>query len=138
MVVAYLSLGSNLGDREGNLNKAVEELAKHPKIKVAQVSSFIETAPVGCTDQPDFVNAAVRIETTLTPRELLAAVLNIEKSEGRVRTIRWGPRVIDIDILIYGDETIDEEDLKIPHPRMMERDFVLKPLAEIGFSPSEQ
>jgi 2-amino-4-hydroxy-6-hydroxymethyldihydropteridine diphosphokinase len=107
-------------------------LGAHSGIEVLKVSSTYETEPVGYTEQPDFKNAVVMVSTTLQPRELLEVVLGIEQKMGRVRTIRWGPRVIDIDILLYDDKEIDEEGLQIPHPRMMERRFVLEPLAEIA------
>ena len=132
MPVAYLGLGSNLGNRKANLDQAVELLKAHPGIQINKVSSYYETEPVGYTDQPDFLNAAVEIETELSPRELLNTVLDIENKMGRKRTIRWGPRVIDIDILLYGTGQIEEEGLQIPHPRMMERRFVIEPLSEIA------
>jgi len=129
---AYLGLGSNLGDREENIRRAISTMAEHPQIEILKVSSMYETTPVGFKDQPDFINAVVLIETSLSPRELSDTVHKIEDSLGRKRTFRWGPRVIDIDILLYGNETIDEEGLKIPHPMMMARRFVMEPLAEIA------
>lgn len=128
----YLGLGSNLNDRERNIGHAVELIGEHPQIELLRVSSMYETSPVGYKDQPDFVNAVALIETALSPRELLDAVHAVEELIGRKRTFRWGPRVIDIDILLYGSETVDEEGLKIPHPMMMKRRFVLEPLAEIA------
>lgn len=121
-----------MGDRKANLERALDELAAHPRIDVVKVSSFHETAPVGYVDQPDFLNAVAQVETSLTPRELSEAVHSIEDQMGRKRTIRWGPRVIDMDILLFDDMQVDEEGLQIPHPRMMERSFVLEPLAEIA------
>jgi len=132
MRTAFLGLGSNIGDRKANLARAVAMLAAHPQIEVVKVSGARETAPVGYAEQPDFLNAVARVETTLRPRELLDAILAIEAEMGRERTIRWGPRVIDIDILLYDSEQVDEPGLQIPHPRMMERQFVLEPLAEIA------
>jgi len=132
MARVFLGLGSNIGEREANLRRAIELLDGHPQIEVRRVSSFYETAPVGYTDQPSFLNAVAEVETSLRPRELLDAALEMEGRMGRVRTIRWGPRVIDIDILLYDNERVDEEALQIPHPRMMEREFVLRPLAEIA------
>lgn len=129
--IAYLGLGSNLGNREENLQKAVQILSDHPEITILKVSSFYETAPVGFTDQPDFINAVVKIETTLSPEKLLEFCLDAEKKLGRMRTIRWGPRVLDIDILMYDGVTITGDDLQVPHPRMLEREFVIRPLAEI-------
>ena len=131
MARIFLGLGSNLGDKRANIKRALELLAACSDIHVLKVSSMHDTAPVGFTEQPDFLNAVALIETTLSPRELLNAALDIERGMGRKRTIRWGPRVIDIDILLYDDERIEEEGLIIPHPRMMERGFVLDPLAEI-------
>ncbi len=132
MARAYLGLGSNLGDTRANLDHAVELLNAHDGIRVTKVSSHLQTAPVGYLDQPDFMNAVIEVETALRQRELLEAVLAIEQQMGRVRTFRWGPRVIDIDVLLYDGEQVDEPDLVIPHPRMMERSFVLGPLAEIA------
>jgi len=132
MPTAFLGLGSNIGDRKANLARAVAMLAAHPQIEVVDVSSIHETEPVGYTKQPDFLNAVARVETTLRPRELLDVILAIEAEMGRERTIRWGPRVIDIDILLFDGEQVDEPGLQIPHPRMMEREFVLRPLAEIA------
>lgn len=129
---AYIGLGSNIGDREVNIRRALDLLGEHSGIIVAGVSSLYETAPVGYVDQPDFINAVAILETDLSPHELLAVLLKVEEQMGRVRTIRWGPRVIDIDILLYGDVQVEENDLQVPHPRMMERRFVLEPLAEIA------
>ncbi|QGP92135.1 7,8-dihydro-6-hydroxymethylpterin-pyrophosphokinase [Neomoorella glycerini] len=129
---AYLGLGSNLGDREGNLQRAVAILTATEGIEVERLSSWYETAPVGKTDQGWFLNGVAKIKTTMLPRELLLTVLAIEQRLGRVRRERWGPRNIDIDILLYDDLTVNEPDLAIPHPRLMERAFVLIPLAEIA------
>ncbi|MGI9861061.1 2-amino-4-hydroxy-6-hydroxymethyldihydropteridine diphosphokinase [Moorella naiadis] len=129
---AYLGLGSNLGNREENMKKAVALLDATPGIEVERLSSWYETAPVGKTDQGWFLNSAARIKTTMPARELLRAVLAVEQQLGRVRRERWGPRTIDIDILLYDDINVTEPDLEIPHPRMLERAFVLIPLAEIA------
>jgi len=145
LAAAYLSLGSNMGDREANVRKALDHLATNPRIRVMKVSSLYETAPIGVTDQNDFFNAVALIETDLDPTDLLDAILDIEKIVGRVRNLRWGPRVIDIDILLYDDVEINTPELTIPHPEMMNRAFVLIPLAEIapdlelpgGLKPSE-
>jgi 2-amino-4-hydroxy-6-hydroxymethyldihydropteridine diphosphokinase len=135
-VRAYLGLGSNLGDRHGNLRKALAMLDAREGIDVAEASTFIETDPVGGPEgQPKFVNAAVAVDTTLSPRELLGACQEVERALGRERgpdEVRWGPRTIDIDILLYGKQVVDEPDLRIPHPRMHEREFVLVPLAQIA------
>jgi len=127
----FLSLGSNLGDRLQYMGQAVRRLQEHPGIRITALSSVYETEPVGYTDQPAFLNAVVAGETRLTPKELLYAILEVEKSLGRTREVRWGPRTIDLDILLYGTDSWNEEDLQIPHPRMLERAFVLIPLAEL-------
>lgn len=129
---AYLGLGSNLGDREGHLQRAVAILTATEGIEVERLSSWYETAPVGKTGQGWFLNGVARIKTSMHPRELLSTVLAIEQRLGRVRRERWGPRNIDIDILLYDDLTVNEPDLQSPHPRMQERAFVLIPLAEIA------
>jgi len=126
-----LGLGSNLGDKIGNIKNALRTLNDEVG-KIGAVSSAYHTAPVGFEDQPDFVNAVAVLETQLSPEDLLAAIQAIETRLGRRRTIRWGPRVMDIDILFYDDETISLPDLEIPHPRIGERLFVLAPLAEIA------
>ncbi|PKM78875.1 MAG: 2-amino-4-hydroxy-6-hydroxymethyldihydropteridine diphosphokinase [Firmicutes bacterium HGW-Firmicutes-13] len=133
MKLAYLGLGSNLGDRISYLNKAVDILNSHEHISVIKVSSFYETDPVGYEEQGKFMNCVVLCETELSPYELLKYIQKIEITLKRVRTIRWGPRTIDVDILMYGDlEINDEPHLVIPHLRMTEREFVLTPLAEIA------
>jgi 2-amino-4-hydroxy-6-hydroxymethyldihydropteridine diphosphokinase len=129
---AYIGLGANLGDREGSLRTAVDRLGASRDIDVVAVSSVRETDPVGYTDQPRFLNAATVVETTLGARELLDRLLAIERELGRTRQgPRFGPRTIDLDLLVYGDETVDEPGLRIPHPRLHERSFVLEPLAEL-------
>ena len=128
----YLGLGSNIGNRIRNLEKALAFLAAQSGIQVTSTSSLYETEPVGFRDQGWFVNQVVGIETTLPPFELLQVTRHIENTLGRTRAIRWGPRSIDIDILLYGDVVIDHADLTIPHPRMTEHRFVLVPLAEIA------
>jgi 2-amino-4-hydroxy-6-hydroxymethyldihydropteridine diphosphokinase len=132
-VRAYVGLGSNLGEREATLREALARLGEIDGIAVVAISSFRETDPVGNVDQPRFVNAAAEIETSLGPRELLESLLEVERSLGRDRTReeRWGPRTIDLDLLLYGDETVDEPGLKVPHPRLAERAFVLEPLLEL-------
>ena len=123
----YLSLGSNLGDRRENLRRAIEDLGR-----VERVSSFYETEPVGLRDQPWFLNCAVEMETDLGPEELLAMLKGIEKKLGRAPTVPQGPRVVDLDVLFYGDQVVQSPDLTIPHPRLGARKFVLEPLAEIA------
>ena len=129
---AYLALGANLGDKTESLRAAVRMLNRPEMCSVVQVSSLYLTRPVGVEDQPDFLNAVMQVRTSLSPRDLLVFCMDVEKSLGKRRTIRWGPRVIDIDILVYGNANVKERDLTIPHPRMMERAFVLVPLAEIA------
>jgi 2-amino-4-hydroxy-6-hydroxymethyldihydropteridine diphosphokinase len=128
--LVYLSLGSNVGDRRGNLQAAIERLKESGTMKV--VSAFYEAAPVELRDQPWFLNCVVALETGQSPMELLKNVLAIEQEMGRVRLRDKGPRSIDIDIVLFGDEVVDERGLKIPHPAMHERRFVLAPLAEIA------
>jgi 2-amino-4-hydroxy-6-hydroxymethyldihydropteridine diphosphokinase len=131
-VTAYIGLGSNLGDREELLRRAVEALSADPDITVSAVSSVRETDPVGLTDQPRFLNAVAKVETDLGPRELLDRLLAAERELGRRRDgPRFGPRTIDLDLLVYGDEQIDEPGLTVPHPRLAERGFVLEPLHEL-------
>jgi 2-amino-4-hydroxy-6-hydroxymethyldihydropteridine diphosphokinase len=132
-VTAYVALGSNLGDRAGNLRAAVDRLGATPGVKVTAVSSFLDNPAVGGpADSPPFLNAAASVATTLRPRELLASLLEIERDMGRERRQKWEPRVIDLDLLLYGDERVDAPDLKVPHPLLHQREFVLKPLAEIA------
>lgn len=128
--LAYLSLGSNVGDRENHLREAIRRLESSGR--VVSVSSFYETEPVEVTDQAWFLNCAVALETTKTPEQLMTALLNIERDMGRRRTRKKGPRTIDIDISLVGDTVIDSAKLSIPHPAMQERRFVLEPLAEIA------
>jgi 2-amino-4-hydroxy-6-hydroxymethyldihydropteridine diphosphokinase len=127
VTVAYVGLGSNLGDREGTIRAAVAELPG-----LVSVSTLRETDPVGITDQPRFLNGVAALETELAPRELLDVLLTVERRLGRERGQRWGPRTIDLDLLLYGNEVIDETGLTIPHPRLHERRFVLEPLAELS------
>lgn len=126
----YLSLGSNLGDRPANLRTAIENLEKIGH--VAAASSFYETEPVDVKDQPWFLNCAVKLETELMPKQLMKAVLALEEKMGRRRRQSKGPRTIDIDILLFGDSTIQSKELVVPHPRMHERRFVLEPMVEIA------
>ncbi|MGE5177699.1 MAG: 2-amino-4-hydroxy-6-hydroxymethyldihydropteridine diphosphokinase [Bacteroidota bacterium] len=127
----YVGIGSNLGDREFLIRKAVESLRLLPQTNVSRVSSLYDTDPVGETDQPPFLNAVAWIETELPPRDLLWQMLLIEKRMGRVRSRRWGPRPIDLDLLFYDDEVIEEPDLQVPHPEAHRRAFVLLPLLEL-------
>ena len=130
---AYVGLGANLGDREATIRRALELLRAQPGISVVAVSSLRETDPVGFADQPRFLNGAAALETELAPRELLDRLLGVEGELGRVRGRgpRYGPRTIDLDLLLYGDEVVDEPGLAVPHPRLGERRFVLEPLHEL-------
>jgi 2-amino-4-hydroxy-6-hydroxymethyldihydropteridine diphosphokinase len=129
---AYLGLGANLGPREATLLRAVDLLAASSGIEVLELSSLRETEPVGVTDQATFVNGALAVETTLSPHELLDTLLGVERELGRVREgERWGPRTIDLDLLVYADEVVDEPGLRVPHQRLHERRFALEPLAEL-------
>lgn len=132
MANVYLGLGTNLGDREENLERAIDALNSFDEIEVTNRSSVLETAPYGKTDQPEFLNMCVEIDTRMSPLSLLETVLGIEHSLGRVREEVWGPRIIDIDILLYEDLEIELDDLSIPHKEMQKRSFVLEPLAEIA------
>jgi len=130
---AYIALGSNMGDRELNLLRAVAEIGRIPDCKVTGLSSFYETSPVGVTEQPPFYNAVLRIQTALSPHELLERLIRIETDVfGRTRTTHWGPRRIDLDLLLHGGTTISDDRLTVPHPRMSERRFVLQPLCDIA------
>jgi 2-amino-4-hydroxy-6-hydroxymethyldihydropteridine diphosphokinase len=126
VTLAYVGLGSNLGDRNATIRAAVAALPG-----VVAVSELRETDPVGVTEQPAFLNGAVAVETELSARELLDALLAVERALGRERRERWGPRTIDLDLLLFGTETIDEPGLTVPHPRLHERRFALEPLAEL-------
>lgn len=128
----FIALGSNIGDREKNLIKAIELLENEPEIEIVKQSSFIDTQAVGPIEQESFLNAVIEIRTTLIPKELLTNCLAIEEKLGRTRAVRWGPRTIDLDILFYGDQTIEEPHLIIPHPELLKRAFVLEPLSEIA------
>jgi 2-amino-4-hydroxy-6-hydroxymethyldihydropteridine diphosphokinase len=132
MTKAFVGIGSNLGDREEHVRQALELLFAEEGIDVVAVSELRETEPVGPVEQGPFVNGAVRLETELSPRELLSRLLAIEQRLGRVRLERYGPRTIDLDLLVYGDAVIDEPGLTVPHPRLHERRFALEPLAELA------
>ena len=129
---AYVGLGSNLGDREATLLRALELLAAEPGLTVTAASVFRDTEPVGHIEQPRFLNGVAAVDTELSARELLDRLLGVERSLGRRRNgPRFGPRTVDLDLLLYGDATIDEAGLSVPHPRLGERRFVLEPLAEL-------
>ena len=130
---AYVGLGANLGDREASIRRALDEIDRLPDTRVWMVSGFHETKPVGVEDQPDFINAVARIETKFPPRDLLDRLLAIERRLGRRREAeeRWGPRTLDLDLLLYGNEQVREPGLVVPHPRLLERAFVTEPLREV-------
>ena len=133
MTRAYIGLGANLGEPAAMLRTAVEQLRREPDITVVAVSSVRETEPVGLVDQPRFLNAAVAVDTELSPRELLDRLLGIERRLGRTREgPRFGPRTIDLDLLLYGDERLAEPGLEVPHPRLHERLFALEPLSDLA------
>ncbi|MFD2706343.1 2-amino-4-hydroxy-6-hydroxymethyldihydropteridine diphosphokinase [Salibacterium lacus] len=134
MNYSYIALGSNIGDRKYYLREGVRELKEHPRLHVTELSSIYETAPVGVTDQPSFLNMVLSLRTDITPLELLEITQSIERRLDRVRDKHWGPRTIDLDILLFNDENIKMNELNIPHPRMHERAFVLIPLCEIAAS----
>ena len=130
MTRAYVGLGSNLGDREATLRRALDLLGE--RVAVVAVSSFRETEPWGFADQPWFLNAVAAVETDAPPRDLLDELLAVERELGRTRDgPRFGPRTVDLDLLLYGDEVVDEPELTVPHPRLHERRFALEPLAEL-------
>jgi 2-amino-4-hydroxy-6-hydroxymethyldihydropteridine diphosphokinase len=132
-VRAFVGIGANLGDREATIRRAVELLDEIDGIEVVAMSALRETEPWGPVEQPAFVNGAVAVETALEPPELLAALLDVERLLGRVRTgARWGPRTIDLDLLLYGERVVVEPGLTVPHPRLYERRFALEPLAELA------
>lgn len=131
-VTAYIGLGANLDDPAAQVELALDELARLPQSRLAGRSSLYASAPVGYADQPDFINAVAALETELSPRALLEAMLGIEHHHGRNRTFRNAPRTLDLDLLLYGDAHFHEENLTLPHPRMHERAFVLLPLLEIA------
>lgn len=129
---AYLSLGSNLGEKSTNLKKALKALTQHPSISLIAQSSFYKTEPVGYKDQDWFYNAVACIKTTLVPHQLLKTCQAIEHSLGRERTLRWGPRIIDIDLLLYDNLSIQDSVITLPHPEMLNRAFVMIPLLELA------
>lgn len=132
-VIAAIGLGSNLGDRERTLRAAVDRIAASTGITLRKVSSFVNTSPVGPVPQPDFLNAALTADVRCDAFELLRGLHRIEREFGRDRSLeqRWGPRTLDLDLLLFGQERIDHDGLRVPHPGMLEREFVLAPLAEV-------
>lgn len=132
MIHAFISLGSNLKCPLQQVKKAVKSVHRLPETSVVAVSRYYQSKAVGPGQQPDYVNAVIEIITSLTPSNLLSALQAIENEQQRVRTVRWGPRTLDLDILLYGNAVIDEPHLAIPHPRMLNRNFVLQPLSDIN------
>jgi 2-amino-4-hydroxy-6-hydroxymethyldihydropteridine diphosphokinase len=130
--LVYIGLGSNIEDREFYLTEAIRLLHKHPDIQIRRCSSIYETDPVGFTEQAAFLNMVIKVETGLEPAELFSYMLAVEQQLGRVRDIRFGPRTIDLDLLLYGQKELNQPELLVPHPRMAERAFVLIPLLEIA------
>ena len=130
--VGYLGLGTNLGDRQKNLARAVKRLNAKPDLAVVRTSGIYETSPWGLTEQPDFLNMVAEITTSLSPQELLDRIKDLERELGRKHGPRFGPRLIDVDILLYGDLSLDEPELQIPHPQLHLRAFALAPLAELA------
>lgn len=128
---AFVGLGSNLGEREATIRRALDELARLPSTTLTRASSLYDTEPVGDADQPNFLNAVAELDTELPVRQLLWNLLLIEKRLGRVRTHKWGPRTMDLDVLLYGDQVHEEPDLRVPHPELTRRSFVLVPLVEL-------
>ena len=129
---AFVGLGANLGDRETTIRRALELLSREPRVEVVAVSTLRETDPVGVVDQPRFLNGAAELRTALRPRELLDRLLAVERALGRTRDgPRFGPRTIDLDLLLYDDERVERPGLEVPHPRLHERRFALEPLAEL-------
>jgi dihydroneopterin aldolase / 2-amino-4-hydroxy-6-hydroxymethyldihydropteridine diphosphokinase len=128
----YIAIGSNLGDKEDNLKKSIEKIKSNKAINVTNVSTFIETEPEGYVDQDTFLNGVIEVATLLTPKQLVKYLLNIELELKRERIIKWGPRTIDLDVLLYDNIITCDEEVIIPHPRMQDRFFVLKPLSEIA------
>ncbi|MBR5321247.1 MAG: 2-amino-4-hydroxy-6-hydroxymethyldihydropteridine diphosphokinase [Clostridia bacterium] len=135
-MIAYLGIGTNIGDRLQNLMDAVDALNLLPLTKVVEISNVYETEPVGFADQNEFLNIVVSVSTELTAHNLLGAALGIEAGMGRVRTIKNGPRIIDVDLLMYDNEEYNTKTLILPHPRMLERNFVLKPLLDLDLNNS--
>ena len=133
MPIVFISIGSNLGDREKYCRKATEKIEALPDTKILKKSSLIETEPLGKTDQPKFINGVIKIKTELSPHELLVALQKIENDLGRVRKEKWGPRTMDLDILYYDDLKMKDKDLTLPHPEISKRPFIVRSLAELDY-----
>ncbi len=131
-VRCYIGLGANIGNSRDTIAEALKRLNELPNLTVNTVAPLYRTAPIGYTEQNYFINTVAEVSTTLTPRQLLTALQQIENDLGRVRVMRWGPRTVDLDILLYGEQTILEPELQVPHPRMTQRAFVMVPLADLN------
>jgi len=131
-MLAYIGIGSNLGDKVANCRRALEAIGADPRNRLGQCSPLYRTEPVGKRDQDWFINGVAAVETSMTPQEMLEFLLSVEDRMGRVRQEKWGPRIIDLDILFYGEMVLDGNNLQIPHPRLRERRFVLIPLKDIA------
>lgn len=132
MSVAYVGIGTNMGDRLDNINAGIDALKLLPNTSVIDVSNIYETKPWGLLDQPNFLNGVIKVETDFSPRAFLGALLGIEAAMGRIRTIKNGPRVLDLDLLLFDNEIINSKELTLPHPFICQREFVLKPLTELN------
>ncbi len=132
MTKVYAGLGSNLGNKRENILRAIDRIDAYEEICIKEKSGFYDTAPVGCSPQPDYVNCVIGLETEIEPQTLLKEFKKIEIELGRKSGVRWGPRVVDLDIILFGDRIVNDHNLKIPHERMHERVFVLEPLCEIS------
>ena len=131
-ITAYIGIGSNLGTPEKNCTKAIEKISNTKDIKIISKSSFYQTEPIGGVQQGWFVNSAIKIETDLSPENLLSVLLNLELAMGRIRKEKWGPRLIDLDLLLYGNLVLKKQELTLPHPEIQNRKFVLTPMSEIA------
>lgn len=131
-VRCYIGIGSNMGDSKATINEAINIIQSTAGINLLSVAPYYRTAPVGYADQDYFINTVAEINTTLNPRQLLHRLQEIENQKGRVRVIHWGPRTLDLDILLYGEQVISDPDLEVPHPRMHQRAFVMVPLADLN------
>jgi len=136
-VVAAVALGSNLGDRAAILARARDAIGRLPATRLAAVSTVEETAPLGPVPQGPYLNQMLRVETALGPRALLDGLLAVERAERRVRTVRWGPRTLDCDLVLYGDQRVELRDLVVPHPELPNREFWIRELRELGICPQE-
>ena len=134
MTEAYIAIGSNLGDRHATIDNAIDAIGSHNTIEILATSSIIETPPVGQIEQGPYLSGVIHVQTSLSPRELLDALLGIETAHGRDRTTeqRWGPRTLDLDLIVFGHQVINEPGLVVPHPRLHQRSFVLVPLAQLA------